>query len=201
MGDVSTHEELKKALEGLDRLNRAQIAELAGRIDVGAREIVRDIIKEWLASDAAKRRNRTRLLGDLKDLAAIPLLEIEDPADPLLRVTRMQQLVASQLYLRGSVYELLRDMLDDFRDVPYPPPVGPKPDEHEEPERVRDVAYKLLRELFHFEETSAEAAFNNDMYDALEPDEKDRAIDAFLTSKAWTSFDEDVEEDYDSEES
>jgi hypothetical protein len=188
MASDDERDRIAEALAHLDELDRARIAALAVEIDRSARAPVREILRIWSRAGGDTRIRAAGLLSELSDLSMIPLLEIADPEDPLRRVWRLRHLTATQLSLRASIFEVLADSLEDERIVEYPSAGGPRPDERAPPERVCDVAYKQLRELFHVKETQGERVLTEDAFDRLGFAEKDREIEAFTKTRTWSNF-------------
>ena len=181
-----TQNELVEAMRRLSPSQRAELSALAKSVVRDSRALPRAAAAHLSDPDPNLAGNAMSLLIDTEDLATVPMLEAPEPQDAYDRVARLTVAVDSQVELRRTIADRLKQMLDDKRPMNYEK--GPIVEEATPQSRVCDEAYVLLRRLLNATEDREKQDSNARIFLRLPEARKDIEIRKARSSQRWTDL-------------
>lgn len=169
--------------EQLQHLAPDQIIELAPSLLTSARGIARSAVELYVKDDSEIGDKAQRLLGELDEVAIVPLIESERPVSTEKKSWMILQSVEAELALRRKIIAQLNKLLDDRELLPVHsrgPVEQPVP-----ARRVCDHAYLLMRKIVHFGESQEEASVQENLFLNSPEDFKDLQIKKARQSTIW----------------
>jgi len=163
---------------------------LAREVVDDARAPVRAAVEQWVTNPAQAAKART-VLGELEELAFVPLTERGDPADPRQRVWLLRTAGRSHSEFRAKLVAMITRMLEDRRRPAPRPSSETKPEESTAPSaipRVCDEAYLAHRQLLNFAESTEDYAATENAFLALPEAKRDEEIQRLKQSRTWRNL-------------
>lgn len=160
-----------------DAFVEAQVNEalLSGRVAV----------RMWARGNPELAFNSLSYLSNIRELAITPVLEGPLRDDPTAAVRALHLVTDAELQLRQRVLKHVDGLLDDKRQIPPRPFIGPSPESPYLPRRVCDEAYVAMRRLIYFGEPEINRQIEADQFFAVSERKRDEAIAFARQSGSW----------------
>lgn len=181
-----TQNELVAALQRLSPEQQVELDTLAKNVVKESRALPRAAAAHLNDPNPNTAANALSLLIDIEDLATVPLLEAAERPDAYDRVARATIIVDSQIEVRNSTVERLKQLLDDKRPMNYKK--MPRVEETPPQSRVCDEAYLLLRRLLNTAEDQEQQVATARNFLRLPEARRDIEIRKAWNSKPWTTL-------------
>lgn len=180
---LQTHLTPATLQEQLRRLVPDQISALALSLRTSARSAAQSAIEIYLTDDDEVGDKAQRLLGELDEVAIVPLLESARPVSAEKRSWMILQSVEAELALRRRIIAQLDKLLDDRELLPVK---SRGPIEQSVPaRRICDQAYLLMRKIVHIGEAQEEASVQENLFLNAPDDFKDAQIEKARHCAIW----------------
>jgi hypothetical protein len=138
-------------------------------------------VRMWTRGNTELSFNALSYLSSIGELAITPVIEGPLRDDPTVAVRALHLLADAELSLRQRVLKHVDLLLDDKRQIPPRPFVGPAPESPYLPRRVCDEAYVAIRRLVHFGEPRVSQQIEAEQFFAVSERKRDEEI-AFARS-------------------
>lgn len=181
-----TQNELVVALRRISPSQQVELDTLAKNVVRDSRALPRVAAAHLSDPDPNLASNSMSLLIDIEDVAAVPLLEAPEPAEPYDRIARMTIVVDSQIEVRKRIVDRLNELLRDNRPLNYKK--MPRVEETPPESRVCDEAYVLLRRLLDTSEDQERQLTNTRLFLRLPESRRDIEIRKAENLKTWSDF-------------